>query len=71
MTKLKLGPLIDDKPVKISIELPASLHRDLVDYAEVLGRETGQTTIDPAKLVVPMLQRFIRTDRGFSKARKR
>jgi len=23
MTKLKLGPLADDKPIKISIELPA------------------------------------------------
>ena len=23
MTKLKLGPLVDDKPVKLSIELPA------------------------------------------------
>ena len=30
MTKLKLGPLPDDKPVKVTVELPASLHRDLV-----------------------------------------
>jgi hypothetical protein len=37
MTKLKLGPLTDDKPVKISIELPAAVHRDLVAYAQVLG----------------------------------
>ena len=41
MTKLKLGPLADDKPVKISIELPAGVHRDLVAYAEILGRATG------------------------------
>ena len=41
MTKLKLGSLLDDKPVKLSIELPASVHRDLVAYAEVLARETG------------------------------
>ena len=32
MTKLKLGRLVDDKPVKLSIELPASVHRDLVAY---------------------------------------
>jgi hypothetical protein len=32
MTKLKLGPLVDDRPVKLSIELPASVHRDLVAY---------------------------------------
>ncbi len=33
MAKLKLGRLIEDKPVKISVELPGSLHRDLVAYA--------------------------------------
>ncbi len=27
MAKLKLGPLADDKPVKVTVELPASLHR--------------------------------------------
>jgi hypothetical protein len=70
MTKLKLGPIADDKPVKIAMELPASLHRDLVAYAEVLARETGQPAADPVKLIVPMLERFIATDRGFAKARK-
>lgn len=70
MTKLKLGPVPDDKPVKVTVELPASLHRDLVVYAEVLGRETGQAVADPAKLIVPMLERFIGTDRGFAKARR-
>ena len=30
MTKLKLGPLTDDKPVKVSVELPAAVHRDLI-----------------------------------------
>jgi hypothetical protein len=33
--ELKLGPLAGDKPVKISVELPASVHRDLVAYAGV------------------------------------
>ena len=70
MAKLKLGPLPDDKPVKISIELPAKLHRDLVDYAEILGRQSGQTIEEPARLIVPMLERFIATDRGFAKARR-
>ena len=31
MTKLKLGPLADDRPVKLSVELPAAVHRDLQD----------------------------------------
>jgi hypothetical protein len=70
MVKLKLGPIADDKPVKITVELPASLHRDLGAYAEVLARETGQPATDPVKLVVPMLERFIATDRGFAKARR-
>jgi hypothetical protein len=69
VTKLKLGPLADDKPVKITVEIPASLHRDLTAYAEALGLANGQTIGDPLKLIVPMLQRFIATDRGFAKAR--
>jgi hypothetical protein len=70
MTKLKLGPIADDKPIKATVELPAELHRDLVAYAEVLARETGQPVADPMKLIVPMLERFIGTDRGFAKARR-
>ena len=70
MTKLKLGPLADDKPVKLTIELPASVHRDLVAYAEVLGRTTGQAAPDSAKLIVPMIERFMATDRAFAKARR-
>jgi hypothetical protein len=40
MTKLKLGPLPDDKPVKVTVELPAALHRDLLDYADYLNSQT-------------------------------
>ena len=70
MTKLKLGPLVDDRPVKVSVELPGPLHRDLLAYAEVLARETGQPVSDPVKLIVPMLERFMATDRGFVRSRK-
>ncbi|RTM02870.1 MAG: DUF2274 domain-containing protein [Hyphomicrobiales bacterium] len=70
MMKLKLGPIADDKPVKVTLELPAALHRDLAAYAEVLAREAGQPATDPMKLIVPMLERFIATDRGFAKARR-
>jgi len=70
MTKLKLGAIVDDKPIKVTVELPAPVHRDLVAYAEVLARETGQPVADPAKLIAPMVQRFIATDRGFTKARR-
>lgn len=69
MTKLKLGAVPDDKPVRLTVELPADVHRDLIAYAEALAHETGQTH-EPVKLVAPMLARFMATDRGFAKARK-
>ena len=69
MAKLKLGPILDDRPVKLTVELPADLHRDLVAYAETLARETGQQ-IEPAKLVAPMLARFLASDRGFRATRR-
>ena len=70
MAQLKLGAIADDKPIKLTVELPAAIHRDLVAYADALGRETGQDTIDPAKLVAPMLARFIAGDRAFAKLRR-
>lgn len=69
MTKLRLTAIPDDKPVKIAVELPASVFRDLQAYAEAIGRESGQAAPDPVKLVAPMLQRFMATDKGFRKAR--
>ncbi|XIA62389.1 DUF2274 domain-containing protein [Bradyrhizobium sp. TZ2] len=70
MPKLKLGAIENDKPVKISHELPASVRRDLVTYAEILARESGQPINDPVKLIAPMLARFISTDRAFAKVRR-
>jgi hypothetical protein len=70
MPKLKLGKIPDDKPVRLSIELPAAVHRDLVAYAEALARETGQAGIEPAKLIGPMLAHFMATDRIFAKLRR-
>jgi hypothetical protein len=67
--KLKLGALVDDKPVKLTVELPAAVHRDLAAYAEALASESGQA-VDAAKLVAPMLARFMATDRTFAKARR-
>lgn len=69
MSKLKLGPVADEKPVKINAELPASTYRDLLAYTEALGRETGQT-IEPTQLIAPMIARFMMTDRAFAKVRR-
>lgn len=70
MAKLKLGAIADDKPVKLAVELSAAIHRDLVAYGEALARETGQGAIEPAKLIAPMLARFMATDRAFAKLRR-
>ena len=70
MSKLKIGTILDDRPVKLAIELPAHVNRDLlIAYAEVLGRETDQT-IEPAKLIAPMLARFMSTDRAFARSQR-
>ncbi|MCR9193841.1 MAG: DUF2274 domain-containing protein [Hyphomonas sp.] len=70
MTKLKLGPLGNDKPVKVTVELPAAVHRDLQAYATALARETSQPVEDVTKLIAPMLTRFMASDRAFAKAKK-
>ena len=70
MAKLKLGAIAEDKPVKVTHELPASVHRDLVAYADALARQNGQSMGDPVKLIAPMLARFMATDRAFAKVRR-
>lgn len=70
MSKLKLAELQDDTPVKLTVELPAAVHRDLVAYAEVLSGQGGRQ-LDPAKLVVPMVARFMNSDRAFARLRRR
>jgi hypothetical protein len=71
MSKLKLGAIADDKPVKLTVELPANVHRDLAVYADALARETGRSIAEPAKLIAPMLARFMATDRAFGRARRK
>ena len=66
--KLRLGALQDDKPVRVSVTLPAALHRDLVAYAEIMSRETGNK-VESVKLIPPMLEKFIAGDREFAKAK--
>jgi hypothetical protein len=70
MAKLKLFSIPDDKPVRLTVELPAAVHRDLVAYAELLGREKGQA-FEPAKLIAPMLARFMsQTESSCERAEK-
>ena len=69
MGKLKLSVIPDDKPVKLTVELPAAVHRDLAAYSEVLGQETGKS-VEVMKLIPAMLARFMLTDRAFLRARR-
>jgi hypothetical protein len=37
MAKLRLSAIPNDKPVKVTVELPATVHKDLVVYADYLN----------------------------------
>jgi len=53
MAKLKLGPIEDDKPVKLTIELPAAVHRDLIAYARAHAAESGlNEALPPERLII-------------------
>ncbi|MGI9375590.1 DUF2274 domain-containing protein [Altericroceibacterium spongiae] len=69
MTKLRLGPLVDEKPVKLTVELPSPVHRDLVAYAAALASESGGDAVKPERLIAPMLVQFMKTDRAFRRHR--
>ncbi len=71
MTRLKISAIADDRPVKLTIELPAAVFRDLTAYAALLAPPAeGSKPIEPAKLIAPMLLRFMATDKAFTKARR-
>jgi hypothetical protein len=45
MTKLKLGPLPDSKPVKLTVELPAQVHRDLMALRKCWRQKAARRSI--------------------------
>jgi hypothetical protein len=68
LTELKLGAIIDEKPVRFTVDLHGGVHRDLAAYADVLSKESGQPS-EPGKLIAPMLARFMATDKAFARGR--
>ncbi|WP_316172242.1 DUF2274 domain-containing protein [Bradyrhizobium sp. SZCCHNRI3037] len=70
MPKLKISTLPDEKPVRVTVELPAMVHRDLLTYAKLLAQDTGQPAPEPARLVAVMVMRFMATDRAFAKSKR-
>ncbi|GBQ40460.1 DUF2274 domain-containing protein [Komagataeibacter europaeus] len=69
MTDLKIWELPDEKPVRMTVALPPDIHRDLLAYAALLSGNDG--TMDPARLVAPMLRQFMMSDKGFARARRK
>ena len=70
MTRLRLSDITDEKPVRITIEIPARLHRELLAYAVVLNGGEQKDAPAPERLIPPMIGRFIATDREFARLRR-
>lgn len=70
MTRLKLSDLADEKPVRLTLELPARLHRELLSYAVALNEGEAKGAPPPERLIPPMIERFIATDRSYAKIRR-
>ena len=70
MTRLKLSDLADEKPVRLTVDVSARLHRDLLAYAIALNGGDAKGAPSPEKLVAPMVERFMATDRSFGKTRR-
>ena len=69
MMKLKLGPIPDDKLVRLTITVSAELATLLRTYADAVG--SGNSKPVTVERIVPrILERFIRTDRVFMRTRR-
>ena len=70
MTRLTLADLADEKPVRLTVEVSARLHRELLAYAAVLNGGDAKGAPPPERLIPPMIGRFIATDRSYAKLRR-
>jgi hypothetical protein len=70
MTRLTLADLADEKPVRLTVEMSARLHRELIAYAAILNGGDAKGAPTPERLIPPMIERFIATDRSYAKSRR-
>ncbi len=66
---LKLGPIPDHKPVKITISLCPDIHAALSDYAEIHAREYGKQS-SASEIAALMIEKFLTSDREFKRKRR-
>jgi hypothetical protein len=68
MTTLKIRKIPDRIPVKISLNLPPEVYRDLIKYAEIYKQEHGSVET-PQLLASQMIAIFMQNDSGFKRAK--
>jgi hypothetical protein len=66
---LKIGPIPDRAPVKLTLSLAPETHTALADYAALHANAYGVET-PVAKIAAIMIERFLAADAGFRRARK-
>lgn len=70
MSRLRLGSIVEERPVKLTVELPGALFRLLGEYAKAHAKEQGLAApLPPERLIAPIVERFIGSDRGFARRR--
>ncbi|WP_342627090.1 DUF2274 domain-containing protein [Nguyenibacter vanlangensis] len=71
MDKLRIALVPDDKPVRLAVELPATVFQDLTLYAATIAQSAGKAgKPEPARLIPLMVARFMESDRAFRKRRR-
>jgi hypothetical protein len=70
MTRLKLSDLADEKPVRLTVEVSARLHREMLAYGAALNGGDAKGAPPPERLIPPMIERFIASDRSYAKTRR-
>jgi hypothetical protein len=68
-TDIKLAPIPDRRPVKITISVSPELSRALSDYAGFYEAAYGRAVSVP-DLIPAVLQSFLESDRGFARRRR-
>lgn len=69
-TKLKIGPLPDRTPVKVTINVEPALHADLKLYADLYQQAYGNS-VDVPVLIPSILEAFLARDAALKAAKRK